>query len=153
MSFDISPNGTHGARMPSGRVARFGTGVMARLYRVTGGRIGGHRGLLVSTIGARSGEQRTAYVRRFEDGPGRWLVVGSAGGAAKQPSWVINLARNPDKVWVEVDRDRFKVTPEIIGGAERPEAWRRIVAEAPQFGKYEHTTDREIPVVRLTRVE
>jgi deazaflavin-dependent oxidoreductase (nitroreductase family) len=77
----------------------------------------------------------------------------SAGGAAKQPSWVINVARNPDKVWVEVDRDRFKVTPEIISGTERPEVWRRIVAEAPQFGKYEHTTDREIPVVRLTRVE
>jgi hypothetical protein len=45
----------------------------------------------------------------------------------------------------------FKVRPEIIAAEERPELWRRIVAEAPQFGKYETVTDREIPVVRLTR--
>jgi deazaflavin-dependent oxidoreductase (nitroreductase family) len=137
--------------MPSGRVLRFGTSIIAWLYRATGGRIGGHQTLLLETIGARSGEHRTASLRRFEDGPGRWLVVASAGGAAKHPSWLINLVHDPDQVWAEVDRDRFKVTPELIGGDERPTAWQRIVAEAPQFGKYEHTTDREIPVVRLTR--
>jgi len=125
--------------------------MIAWLYRATGGRIGGHHMLLLTTVGARSGEQRTANVRRFEDGPGRWLVVASAGGSAKQPSWVINLAHNPDQVWVDVDRERFKVRAEIVSAEERPDLWRRIVAEAPQFGKYEHVTDREIPVVRLTR--
>ena len=39
--------------------------------------------------------------------------------------------------WAEVDRDRFKVTPEVLAGDERAAAWRRIVAEASQFGKYE----------------
>jgi hypothetical protein len=29
-------------------------------------------------------------------------------------------------------------------------AWKRIVAEASNFGGYETKTDREIPVVRLT---
>jgi deazaflavin-dependent oxidoreductase (nitroreductase family) len=151
MTNEIPPNGTHGARMPRGRVLRFGTRFMATIYRASGGAIGGHHALLLMTVGARSGEHRTASVRRFEDGPGRWLVVASAGGAAQHPSWLINLVHNPDKVSAEVDRDRFKVTPEVLGDDERATAWRRIVAEAPQFGKYETTTDREIPVVRLTR--
>jgi deazaflavin-dependent oxidoreductase (nitroreductase family) len=151
MTFEVPPNGTHGARMPRGRLLRFSSSMMASLYRASGGRMGGHHMLLLETIGARSGKRRIASIRRFEDGPGRWLVVGSAGGRATQPAWVVNLAHNPDKVWAEVDRDRFKVTPEILDPDDRPAAWRRIVAEAPQFGKYEHTTDREMPVVRLTR--
>ena len=130
---------------------RYGTGFMARLYRASGGRIGGHRTLLLTTVGARSGERRIASLRRFEEGSGRWLVVGSKGGAAEHPAWVFNLVRNPNQVWAEVDRDRFKVTPEVLVGEERAAAWRRIVAEAPQFGGYETKTDREIPVVRLTR--
>jgi deazaflavin-dependent oxidoreductase (nitroreductase family) len=151
MTTQIPPNGTHGARMPRGRVLRFGTSFMARMYRASGGRMGGHHMLLLTTVGARSGEHRIASVRRFEDGPGQWLVVASAGGAANHPSWLINLVHNPDQVTAEVDRDRFKVTPEVLGAEERSTAWRRIVSEAPQFGKYETTTDREIPVVRLTR--
>ncbi len=152
MTFDIPPNGTHGARMPRGRVARFGSGVTAWLYRVSGGRMGGHHTLLLATIGARSGESRIATLRRFDDGPGRWLVVGSAGASARQPSWVVNLSHNPDRARAEVDRDRFKVTPVLLDGEERALAWRRIVAEAPQFGTYEQKTDREMPVLRLTRV-
>ena len=44
-----------------------------------------------------------------------------------------------------------KPGPELLSEDERAAAWTRIVAEAPQFGAYEHKTDREIPVVRLTR--
>jgi deazaflavin-dependent oxidoreductase (nitroreductase family) len=124
--------------------------LVAGLYRATGGRSSGSA-LLLTTVGARSGEQRVASVRRFDDGDGRWLVVGSAGGAAKHPAWVYNLARNPDKVWVEIGRDRYKVTPELLSGDERATAWQRVVAEAPQFAGYLDQTDREIPVVRLTR--
>jgi deazaflavin-dependent oxidoreductase (nitroreductase family) len=131
-------------------MARVGSRLIAGLYRMTGGRSGRHA-LLITTVGARSGEQRVAFVARFDEGDGRWLIVGSVGGAAWNPAWVHNLAANPDKVWIEVGRDRFKVRPEILAGEERAAAWKRIVAEAPQFGSYEHKTDREIPVVRLTR--
>ena len=124
--------------------------MMAGLYRRTGGRASPNA-LILTTIGARSGEQRTASLRRFADGDGRWLIVGSFGGSAKNPAWLANLARNPDQVWAEVGRDKFKVTPELLHGDERAAAWLRIVKEAPQFGGYEHKTDREIPVVRLRR--
>jgi deazaflavin-dependent oxidoreductase (nitroreductase family) len=122
----------------------------AAVYRMTGG--GASRtNLLLTTVGARSGEPRIASLRRFEEGDGRWLVVGSKGGSVTHPAWIHNLARNPDKVWIEVGRDRFKVTPELLRGEERARAWERIVGEAPQFGGYLEKTDREIPVVRLTR--
>ena len=87
---------------------------------------------------------------KFTDDESRWLVVASLAGAARHPAWLINLAKHPDKVWVEVGRDRYKVRPEILRGEERAEAWRRIVAVAPGYGPYEQMTDREIPVVRLT---
>jgi deazaflavin-dependent oxidoreductase (nitroreductase family) len=136
--------------MPGGRIVRGAMRVVAGLYRATGGRLGSSA-LLLTTVGARSGEQRVAWLRRFDEGDGRWLVVGSAGGAAKHPAWVHNLARSPDNVWVEVGRERYKVTPELLHGEERATAWERIVAEAPQFAGYLKQTDREIPVVRLTR--
>jgi deazaflavin-dependent oxidoreductase (nitroreductase family) len=150
MTFEVPPSGSRGRRMPGGRILRGGMRLVAGLYRATGGRSGGSA-LLLTTVGARSGEQRVASVRRFDEGEGRWLVVGSAGGAAKHPAWIHNLARNPDKVWVDVGRDRYKVTPELLRDDERATAWERIVAEAPQFAGYLQQTDREIPVVRLTR--
>jgi deazaflavin-dependent oxidoreductase (nitroreductase family) len=122
---------------------------MAGLYRMTGGR-SQRSALLITTVGARSGERRTASIRRFDDGPGRWLVVGSAGGSARNPGWLYNLEAHPEQVWVEIGRDRFKVRPEILADEERDGAWKRVVAEAPTFGSYEHKTDRRIPVIRLT---
>src|SRR2546423_913449 len=150
MTIKVPPSGSRGVRMPGGRVIRGGMRMVAGLYRLTGGR-SGRTALLLTTVGARSGEKRTASLRRFADGEGRWLEAGSAGGTAKHPGWVHNLARSPDKVWIEVGADRFKVRPELLRGDERAVAWKRIVAEAPQFGGYEHKTDRDIPVIRLTR--
>ena len=106
--------------------------------------------LLLTTVGARSGQRRTAALARFPDGDGRWLIVGSAGGAARHPGWFINLARNPDQVWAEVGRLRLKVTPDLLRGDDRTAAWQRIIARSPNFAAYERKTDREIPVVRLT---
>src|SRR5438552_12858876 len=101
MTIEVPPSASRGRRMPGGPIVRGAMRVMAGLYRATGGRAGG-RALLLTTEGARSGEQRIAWLRRFDDGDGRWLVVGSAAGAAKHPAWIHNLARSPDKVWVDV---------------------------------------------------
>ena len=150
MTIELPPSGSRGRWMPGGLMVRGVMRVIAGLYRATGGRSGGSA-LLLTTVGARSGEQRVASLRRFDDGDGRWLVVGSAGGAAKHPAWIHNLARSPDKVWVDVGRERHKVTPELLHGDERATAWERIVADAPQFAGYLQQTDRELPVVRLTR--
>ena len=152
MAIEIPPNGSRGAWMPSAGVLRQGRALVAALlYRLTAGQVIGRHSLLLLTVRARSGGHRTAYLRRFDDGDGRWLVVATNGGSAKHPAWLINLSRHPDQVWVEVHRDRFKVRPELLRAEERAVAWRRVVAEAHRFGRYQDATDREVPVVRLSR--
>lgn len=42
------------------------------------------------------------------------------------------------------------MTARELHGAEREQAWQRIVTEAENFRRYEETTDREIPVIQLT---
>ena len=151
-AFEIPPPGTRGTSLRGAPIWHLVMGLFAGLYRLLGGRLIGRRLLLLETIGARSGRQRTAMLFRFTEGDGRWLVIGSNAGAARHPAWFINLARNPDQFSVQVGRERVKVRPELLAGAERTEAWQRILAAAPGYGRYEGQTDREIPIVRLNRL-
>jgi deazaflavin-dependent oxidoreductase (nitroreductase family) len=108
--------------------------------------------LLLTTMGAKSGQERRSPLGWFADGEDAWLIVASAAGSAKHPAWYLNMAKNPDKVWIDVGKRRLHVRPESLKGAEREEAWRRIVAQAPGYGAYRQKTDRVIPIVRLTAV-
>jgi deazaflavin-dependent oxidoreductase (nitroreductase family) len=144
------PSGTYGARVPPSGLRRFGSRMMSGIYRIFGGR-GASNLLLLTTTGARSGEPRTTPLRRFDEGDGRWLVVASAQGSARNPAWLHNMVAHPDAVWIEIGHDRWKVRPEMVGPTERDAAWQRVVSEAPEFGKYTTTTDREIELVRLLR--
>jgi deazaflavin-dependent oxidoreductase (nitroreductase family) len=148
MTIEIPPAGSRGISTRLVRLFRLFNRLSVWMYRRRGGDPGGRAGLLLTTMGARSGQERTVPLGKFSDGEGRWLVVASLAGAARHPAWFINLANHPDKVWVDVGRDRFKVRPELLRG-ERADAWRRLVAAAPGYGPYELKTDREIPVVRL----
>ena len=125
-------------------------------YRLVGRRmrIQGRPLLLLTTIGAKTGKRRQTPLAWFEDDPprtGSWLIVASAAGAASHPSWYVNLARRPDDASIDVDGRHLAVTPQSLEGEERERAWARIVEIAPSYGSYAVTTDREIPVVRLTR--
>jgi deazaflavin-dependent oxidoreductase (nitroreductase family) len=156
MPVTLPPNGTRGTEMPkfARPLMKAGTGLSHFMFRRLGDRmkIQGRPLLMLKTVGAKTGKERHTTVARFEDPghPGAWLVVGSAGGSARNPSWCYNLAKNPGQVWTTVDKKDYKVHPDSLEGAERAEAWKRIVAVAPGFGKYETTTDRLIPVIRLT---
>ena len=126
------------------------TSGIAGAYRLLGGRGMGRTGIL-TTFGAKTGKQRNAQVAVFKEKEG-WLVVGSKGGSATHPAWVVNMAHDPDRVWLQVGSRRLRVSPRSLEGAERGSAWKRIVSEAPNFGDYEKITDREIPVIELTPV-
>ena len=106
--------------------------------------------LLLSTIGAKSGTERTHVLGGFPDGPDAWLIVASKGGARTHPGWFHNIANNPDKVWVQVGNRKFRAECESLTGTERAEAYARVVKVAPQYGDYPKKTDREIPVLRVT---
>jgi len=123
---------------------------MPGLYRLLKGR-GMGWSLILTTVGAKTGLKRDAHLTTFPEGDG-WLVVASKGGDPRHPAWYTNMAAHPDEVWVQVGNRRLRVKPETLKGAERANAWRRIVSEYANYGTYEKKTDREIPVVRLTPV-
>jgi deazaflavin-dependent oxidoreductase (nitroreductase family) len=101
--------------------------------------------------GAKTGQERTATVGGFQDGPDSWLVVASLARAARHPAWFIDMAKRPDDIWFEIGKERFKVRGESLEGSERTEALARTAAIARRSGSYRERTDREIPILRLTR--
>jgi deazaflavin-dependent oxidoreductase (nitroreductase family) len=113
------------------------------------GRTMGLNALILTTIGARSGAERTNPVGWLPGPDGTWLIVASAAGAAHNPAWYHNIAAHPDKVTIEVDGRTVPVIAEQLHGAERDQAWQQITAAVPRFGQYQRKTDRELPVIRL----
>jgi deazaflavin-dependent oxidoreductase (nitroreductase family) len=153
MTFDTR-RGTRGNRQPKGRLMRWGNTLMTRrMRRRAGGKMMGFNALILTTIGRRSGIERTNPVGWFPGPDGSWLIVASANGAVDNPAWYYNLAAHPDRVRIEVDGHTVEVTAEQLHGAEREQAWQQITTAAPRFGQYQHKTDRELPVIRLTRAE
>jgi len=106
--------------------------------------------VLLTTVGARTGHERTHVLGGFPDGDDAWLVVASKGGAPTHPAWFINLAKSPDKIWLEVGNRKLRVVANSLRGKEREDALARVAAVAPRYGTYQKKTDREIPIIRLT---
>ena len=78
-------------------------------FRLTGGRLGGKfvggaPVLLLTTIGRRSGEPRTAPLLYLQEGDS-YVIVASKGGMSQHPLWYLNLESNP-QVEVEVGREK-----------------------------------------------
>jgi len=130
---------------------RFVTRAMTAWHRRSGDKFQGMDLLYLTTVGAKSGQQRQSTVTRFADGDDAWLIVASAGGSTSNPAWYHNLAAHPDQVWIEFGGQRTKVTPEQLEGEDRARAWARITANQPRYTGYESKTDRGIPVIRLVR--
>jgi deazaflavin-dependent oxidoreductase (nitroreductase family) len=124
-----------------------------RVYRETAGERGYHwRGttiLLLTTRGRTSGEPRTTPLIHRTDGE-RWIIVASKGGAPAHPSWYENLLANPDAT-IEVLGETVPVRASTAEGEERARLWALMNEVWPAYDEYQTKTDREIPVVVLTR--
>jgi deazaflavin-dependent oxidoreductase (nitroreductase family) len=124
-----------------------------RVYRETAGERGYHwRGatiLLLTTKGRTSGQSRTTPLIHCVDGD-RWVVVASKGGAPANPSWFENLKANPEAS-IQVQAERVPVRATMAEGEERGRLWSLMTEVWPAYDDYQAKTDREIPVVVLTR--
>jgi deazaflavin-dependent oxidoreductase (nitroreductase family) len=122
-------------------------------FRAHGGKVGGpFEGaplLLLSTTGARSGEQRTTPVMYMPDGE-RMAIFASKAGAPTHPAWYHNLLANPTAT-VELGTDTFQVKARVSSGEERAQLYGRQAERYPQFTDYQEKTTREIPVLVLER--
>jgi deazaflavin-dependent oxidoreductase (nitroreductase family) len=150
LSFN-STNGTRGVRQSKANALTiwFNNQAIKRVRR-KGGKIMGNNLLVLNTIGKKSGAERAVPVGWLPGENGTWLIVASAGGAARNPAWYYNIAANPDKVTIDIDRKNIPVLPEQLHGEDRERTWAAIIAAAPQFARYETKTDRVIPIIRLT---
>jgi deazaflavin-dependent oxidoreductase (nitroreductase family) len=91
----------------------------------------GFDALVLTTIGRKTGAERTTPVGRFPDKHGSWLIVASAAGAPRHLAWHYNLAAHPDKVQIEMAGRKIALTAEQLHGVEREEAWQQITAAYP----------------------
>ncbi|MFF0491582.1 nitroreductase family deazaflavin-dependent oxidoreductase [Nocardia sp. NPDC004068] len=116
-----------------------------------GGKYLGMDLLILHTVGRRTGQPRRSPLTWFADGENAWLLVASGGGH-RDPDWYLNLTAHPDQVSIQFHGEEpIPVRPERLAGDERAAAWTAIVADQPRYGKYQQKSDREYPVVRLTR--
>jgi deazaflavin-dependent oxidoreductase (nitroreductase family) len=154
---EIPPRGTRGAWTPWGgflmRIFKPMMDGQVSRYRKTAGStppvMMGLPTVLLTTVGARTGNEHTHVLGGFAEGDDAWVVVASKSGASTHPHWFINLAKNPDSVWLEVGNRKVKVRPTLLKGQERDAALAKITAIAPRYGGYQKKTDRRIPVIRL----
>jgi deazaflavin-dependent oxidoreductase (nitroreductase family) len=127
-------------------------------------RVQGRPLIQLETIGARSGARRHSVLGWFPDvssdsapsaskRPDSWLVLAANAGAAAHPSWFLNMAKHPDQVWISIGKRRIRVIPETLEGAERERAWKELTLLASGYTRYQESTDRIIPIVRLKAQE
>lgn len=166
MSIVVPPRGTRGTELPKPvrTLIRAIEGPFHFALKRFGDRmrVQGRPLVLLETVGGKTGVTRHTVLGSFPDmtneasaprSVDRWLVVASNGGSARHPGWFLNLAKEPDRVWIAKGMRRIKVRPETLRGAEREHAWQNITSLAPGYAKYLQATDRTIPIVRLTAVE
>jgi deazaflavin-dependent oxidoreductase (nitroreductase family) len=124
-------------------------------FRANEGKVGGpFEGapvLLLTSTGAKSGEQRTTPVVYQPDGD-RMVIFASKAGAPENPAWYHNLRANPSAI-VEVGPDTVEVEAVVTDGDERERLFSKQKQLMPQFADYEQKTTRQIPVVALQPID
>jgi deazaflavin-dependent oxidoreductase (nitroreductase family) len=107
--------------------------------------------LLLHHTGKRSGRQYVTPLLYVEDGD-RYVLVGSNGGAEKEPAWVANIAAMAQVV-VEVGGQTQTTKPTIL---RQGPAWDRLHATAvaywPDILEYQTHTTRTFPLIVLDPV-
>jgi deazaflavin-dependent oxidoreductase (nitroreductase family) len=118
-----------------------------------GGPFEGATIVLLTTTGAKSGQQRLSPLA-YLTVDGKIFVIGSYGGADVDPAWVHNL-RVSSAAHVELGTatgiEEYDVIARELPSDERDVTFPQIVAQAPGFGEYQANTVRVIPVFELVR--
>ncbi len=128
------------------------------LYVRSGGHVG-HRllfgvpSLIVTTVGAKSGQPRTTVLTYARDGDD-YVVVASKGGAPRNPAWYHNIVA-AGEVGVQVGTRRFqaRVTALVPGDPDYDRLWRLAdTANGGRYTQYQRNTRRPIPVCVLSPI-
>jgi deazaflavin-dependent oxidoreductase (nitroreductase family) len=126
-------------------------------FRANRGNVGGPFAamtlLLLTTVGARTGQRRTWPLNYLADGD-RWVVVAGNGGRPTRPGWYHNLLAQPNatiELGTESGTETIDVVATVLEGGERAALWDTQVARVPSLATMQETAPGPIPVVALTR--
>ena len=153
MTFEKTPRGSYGQKIPPFAVPLMkALNPLMRWQARRGGKPMGLTLVVLTTIGAKSGQRRQTVLGALPDGGDgerAWLIVASAAGSATNPAWYHNLAAHPDEAQLEVGKQKYTVHATQLSGAEREVAWQKVTAAGPGYAGYATKTDRLIPIIRL----
>ncbi len=124
------------------------------LLRVTGGRLGnsflGVPVLLLTTVGRKSGQNRTQPLYYFDDGE-QVLLVASNAGTESDPAWLLNLQANP-QVTVNINGTDKRMSGRVATEQEKSELWPKLTAMFLKWQMMEDRSQRSFKVVILESV-
>jgi deazaflavin-dependent oxidoreductase (nitroreductase family) len=104
---------------------------------------------IMTSKGAKSGEDRTAIVTYHKDGDA-FVIAATKGGADEHPAWYHNLVAHPNATF-EAGGEIVPVVARETTGDERQRLYDEHAALYPEFAAYPSKTSRVIPVFVLTR--
>ena len=131
---------------------RFWSSLHQATYQVSGGRalnrILDMPVIRLTTIGRRSGEQRSTILAAPVVEDERIVLVASNGGDDRDPQWYMNLSAHPMVRVTDRGVER-EFTARVVRGSERSDLWHIIRAVTPIYELHQRRTSRELPVVAL----
>ena len=113
------------------------------------GRTSNKRGwgaLRLTTIGRKSGQERSVIIGYLEDGP-NLISIAMNGWDEGHPSWWLNLEAHPDAIVRLTDQHPRPVRARPAVGQERDRLWQRWVAVDPRLDGYASQRSTETPVI------
>lgn len=127
-------------------------------FNQNGGKPGGYFKdapvLLLHSIGAKSGAERTQPLMYLQEDKNKWFVFASYAGGPNNPAWYHNILAHPEfdiSIGDGQTISRVPVRARVLEGAERDQVYARQATLFPQFADYAEKTTREvIPVIELT---
>lgn len=119
---------------------------------ITRGFFAGRQVLLLTTIGAQSGEPRTTPLVYSHD-DGKVVVIASAAGSPTHPAWYRNIEKDPE-VTIEAAGETYRARASVVTDeAERRRIYDQHAELHDSFNEYEaQAGDRIIPVILLERL-
>ena len=125
------------------------------LYRLSGGRFlwtpankRGWGALRLTTVGRKSGQERSVILGYVEDGP-NLVVLAMNGWDEGHPLWWRNLEAHPDAVVRLKDHPARPVHAFAAAGEERDRLWQLWAAIEPDLDGYAGQRSTDTPVVVL----
>jgi F420H(2)-dependent quinone reductase len=111
---------------------------------------GGQPVLSLTTIGRRSGSERSTAVAYVPCGDG-WAVGALNLASDRTPAWCLNLQANPS-AWVEVRGARRAVRAREATGEEAERLWADFTAQLSTVAHSRELAQRHVPVMVLEPV-